>query len=263
MSKKRTAAALGAGALSLLLVGGLAPHAAATEAEDSAYAIAASKLVTIPKTPHVVGSGKESLVAADLPPGEMPLLHTGVLNAEAEQGYAKASVAELKLDLPALPISAEKIVAKCDDLTGSIALATVQIGPKKITLGEHIKPNTTIGVEGLATVTLNKQTENEDGSLTVTAISVKVLDKLQRVDISSATCTKKQGGQEPSETTGPSEPSETTGPSEPSETTSPTKPGDNGDNGDDGDDDLPGDEADENGNAPQPTPQPGHLDVTG
>ncbi|GAB3480326.1 choice-of-anchor P family protein [Amycolatopsis cihanbeyliensis] len=261
MSKKRTAA-LSAGALSLLLVGGLAPMASATEAEDSAYAIAASKLITIPKTPHVVGSGKESLVAADLPPGEMPLLHMGVLNAEAEQGYAKASVAELKLDLPTLPISAEKIVAKCDDRTGSIALATVKIGPKRITLGEHIKPNTTIGVENLATVTLNKQTENEDGSLTVTAISVKVLGKLQTVDISSATCTEKQGGTEPTETTGPSEPTETTGPSEPTETTTSTQPGDGGDNGGD-DDDLPGDEADENGNAPRPTPQPGHLDVTG
>lgn len=263
LSRKRTAA-LGAGALSALLAGGiaLAPMASAT-VEDSAYGVAADGLIDIPKTPHVVGSGEASEMSLDLPQHGEVVLSLGVLNAAAEKGWAQASTAELRLGLPGAPvIEATLIEATCDDLSGSTRIVGLTVDGEEMFADGEVPVNEELipeQLEDIASVTLNKQVENEDGSMTVTAISVDVLSDAQIVgellgqslDISSATCTEGGDGGEPTDPP-TEEPTE-------SPTTEPSKP-DNGDNGDDNGD---GDEADENGNAPVPTPQPGHLEVTG
>jgi hypothetical protein len=256
LSRKRTAA-LGAGALSALLAGGiaLAPMASA-EVEDSAYAIAADGLINIPKLPDVVGSGDDSVVSADLPPEGEAVLSLGVLNASAGEGWSRASTADLELGLAGAPvIKASLLEVNCDDLKASTKIVGLKVDGEERAPENQVPANTEIVPEQLgqvAKVTLNKQVENEDGSLTVTAVSVDLLDSTQTIDISSATCTDGGDGGEPTEPTKPTDPTE---PSEPGD-------GDNGDNRDD-DGDGDGDEADENGNAPVPTPQPGHLDVTG
>lgn len=234
MSKKRTAA-LGAGVLSALLAGGVtvAP-AASAEPEDSAYALQAEGLVTIPKTPYVVDEGKEHLVAADLPPEAGELLHTGVFNAYTSEGHAKATTTGLEaglLDL--LPeISASMVVAECTDGKGSTSVTDLKVAGQEVNL-DQIQPNQEIIPEplaGIARLTLNKQEKDANGMLKVSALSVELVNGAQSVDMSVAVC-----GEKPEN-------------------------GDDGDKGDNGDN---GDRPDENGKAPVPSPQPGHLDVTG
>lgn len=258
MSKKRTAA-LGAGVLSALVAGGVAfaPAAVATP-EDSAYALAADGLVNITKVPHVVGEGKDHLVHTDLPTGAASILHAGVFNSAVEEGYAKASTTDAKLGLPGIPtIAVGLVTAECDDKAGSTSVADLKIGGQHIAL-DQLAPNTEIipkPLQGLARITLNKQTDNGDGSLTVSALSVDLLDGTQTVDLSTATCgDKPEAPQEP-------EPEEPTEPQKPTEPITPPSE-DDGDDGDK-DGDLPGATPDEDGKAPIPVPQPGHLDVTG
>ncbi|EHR63543.1 choice-of-anchor P family protein [Saccharomonospora cyanea] len=263
MSKKRTAA-LGAGILSALVAGGVAfaPAAAATP-EDSAYALAADGLVNITKVPHVVGEGKDHLVHTELPPGAKSILRAGVFNSAVEEGYAKASTTDAELGLPGLPaISVGLVTAECDDLTGATSVADLKIGGQHIAL-DQIAPNTEIipeQLKGLARITLNKQTDNGDGSLTVSALSVDLLNGTQTVDLSTATCTDKPEAPENPEN--PEKPEEPTAPEKPEEPTTPPSEDDGDDDGDKGGD-LPGSKPDQDGKAPTPVPQPGHLDVTG
>ncbi|PXY34301.1 MULTISPECIES: choice-of-anchor P family protein [Prauserella] len=256
MSKRRLAVT-GVGALSAVLTAGvlLAPTASATGGENSAFAISANGLLKIAPTPYVDdtnGATEESVVRLDVPQN---LLSLGVLNARAGDGYAKSSIADLRVSLNALPdlglglsqplVAAEAIEANCEDGVASSSVAGASVAG--IALDVAAPPNTAIEVPGLASVTLNKQVTNDDGSTTVTAISIKV-NKLQSLDLASATCTKADDdGGKPS--------------------TPPTTPGDDdGDNGGDNGDDSnggSGSQADKDGMAPVPTPVKGHLDVTG
>jgi hypothetical protein len=238
LSNKRTAA-LGAGVLSAVVAGGIAfAPAAVAQGEDSAYALSANGLVNITKVPHVVGEGKDHLVHTDLPQGADRILHAGVFNSAVEDGYAKASTTDVKLGLPGVPtIEVGLVTAECDDLSGATSVAGLKIGGTNVEINQ-LQPNTELipaPLQGLARITLNKQTENGDGTLTVSALSVDLLDGTQTVDLSTATC-----GERP----------ETT-PEEPDAPEEPNTPGDDGTKPDD------------EGKAPVPVPQPGHLDVTG
>ncbi|OXM53115.1 hypothetical protein CFP75_07945 [Amycolatopsis alba DSM 44262] len=198
---------------------------------ESAYAIAASGLVKIPRTPSVSGAGKESLASVALPTPGPSLVGAKALNAAVKPGHAESSVAGLALNLGLLPtgaalpgLSAEVIEADCRDGKGSVSIANLKVGGKTIKL-DQVAPNTTVPVASLLELTVNKQTKNADGTLTVTAISASLLGRTQTLDIASATCAKSQG-----------------------DTPEPTKPGNKP---------QPG------GKAPKPTPVPAHLDVTG
>ena len=261
MSKKKTAA-LGAGVLSALVVGGVAfAPAAYAEPEDSAYALSASGLINITKLPHVVGEGKDHLVHADLPTGSDRILHAGVFNSAVEEGYAKASTADVELGLPGAPvISLGLVTAECDDAQGNVSIADLKVDGQEINL-DQIKPNTELipdPLQGIARITLNKQADNGDGSLTVSALSVDLLNGTQTVDLSTATCTETEEAPAPAPEPAPEPPEPTEEPPTP-----PAAGGDDGDDGNGGDDDLPGSRPDEDGKAPTPVPQPGHLDVTG
>ncbi|MFD9890271.1 choice-of-anchor P family protein [Amycolatopsis sp. NPDC059027] len=260
LSKSKTVAG-GVGALTAVLATGtlLAPAASATEHEDnSAYAIAASGLLKIDPLPSVRGSAgfdQKSVAEFSLPGGMFTL---NVLNAQAGKDFAKASIKDVSVnpgvlihsDKPLLTASA--ITSDCKDGKASSSLAKASIGGTK--LDAAAAPNTTISVPGLASVTLNKQTKNKDGSITVTAIEIGV-DGIQKLSLASATCTPEADGDGGTSTTAPPEP---TKPAD--KPTSPSKPSD--DQG--GNEDKPaGDKPDANGKAPAPTPVPAHLDVTG
>ncbi|TWE14490.1 hypothetical protein FHX69_6639 [Prauserella muralis] len=221
-----------------------APAASADEPQNSAFALAASGLISIDPTPAVDdsnGASEDSVVEVADPKG---LLKANVLNARAGDGYAKSSVADLRLDLSPLGdlglskplLTATAIEARCDDGEVSSSLAAANLGGTPLDVAAP--PNTGVDVPGVASVVLNKQTENPDGSTTVTAISIKV-NKLQTIDIASATCAE---GSTPTQPPG-----------------EPTTPPDNGDDGDGGS----GGQANPDGSAPVPTPVEGHLDVTG
>lgn len=266
LSKKKTAT-LGAGVLSAALVGGVmfAP-AAAAQTEDSAFGISASGLLEIAPTPSVQGEGSETVAGTEVP----GLAEATVLNAEASPNYAYADVANLSVvpgggsGLPELPggtpllAATGTISATCDNGALDSKITTLTIAGNEVPI-DNLEPNTTVvpeALEGIAQVTLNKQTEN-----TVTAVEVKVLEGApgglgelagQTVEIASATCTEKADDEQPP-------PDEEQPPPD-------NGGGDGGDNGgdDEGDNgDGGGDEAGPDGAAPAPTPQPGHLDVTG
>jgi len=61
-------------------------------------------------------------------------------------------------------------------------------GRPTITLAANPAKNTTIWVAGVATLILNKQTKAADGTLTVTAIYVRLLGSTQTLSIGASVC---------------------------------------------------------------------------
>lgn len=194
---------------------------------SSAYGLSATGLVNVPAVPlvnSVTGAHDKSL--AELPPN--PLVKLKVLHTSAVPGRSRASVVDLKVAKAAL--SAHLITAKCVGGQGSSHLVKASLAGKRLAV--DAAPNSTVAVpvQGLGTVSvvLNKQVHNPDGSLTVTAIEVKLAlatGEAQTIDISSATCAA--GAPTP--------------PTTPTPTPSNTPPG----------------------QAPVPTPVPSDLPVTG
>ncbi len=281
MSKKKTTA-VGATVLSALVAGGVAftPVATAQEpVQDSAFALGAEGLLNVSKIPHVQGEGKDHLVYTELPPGDQAILSAGVFNAAADDGFASASTADVGVNLPAAPlINASLIKAECVDGEARTSLVDLQVGNEKIAI-DQLKPNTEIipdPLQGIARLTLNKQESNDDGSTTVTAIAIDLLNSTQTLDISQATCavSDEGGDEDPTDPTDPGDGDDGNG----DDGDDGDNGGDDGDNGDNGGDDGnnggddgdngdngadDGDEAGEDGKAPKPTPQPGNLEVTG
>jgi hypothetical protein len=232
---RKKALAGGVGVLAAALVSGLVlmPTAGATEdkraAFNSAYAISGSGLLKVDPRPSVTdahGFAEESLAQLKLAQtmGELK-----ALNARAGAGESRASIGDLRVGLGAgkPELFASAIEARCRHGRHSSSLANATLGGHK--LGVGAAPNTKVTVPGLASVTLNKQVTNKDGSVTVTAISIDV-DGVQKLDLASCTC------KENAPTTGGSSSTPHT-----STSIAPVV----------------------NGKAPTPTPVKAHLDVTG
>jgi hypothetical protein len=138
------------------------------------------------------------------------ILKTGVINASASRDeksggvYSRASTADVRIDLLSKvtgKISAELVEAECQatqkGLAGKSKLAGVNLG-KLGQVNADPAANTTLNVElagiKIAEVIFNEQIKNKDGSLTVNAIHVKLLQGVLGsigtgdVIISSATC---------------------------------------------------------------------------
>ncbi|GGU25899.1 choice-of-anchor P family protein [Lentzea flava] len=138
------------------------------------------------------------------------ILKTGVINASASRDdksggvYSRASTADVRVDLLAKvtgKISAELVEAECQatqkGLAGKSKLAGVNLG-KLGQVNAHPAANTVLDVQlagiKIAEVIFNEQIKNDDGSLTVNAIHIKLLQgKLGSIGtgdviISSATC---------------------------------------------------------------------------
>lgn len=260
MSRKKALAG-GVGVLATALATSvlLAPAAGAAtttatgDGVNSAYAIAAKGLLGIDPSPYVTdedGFEQESLAKLDVP----GLAGLRALNASAGAGQARASVADINVGLgvgkPLLTASA--IEAECEAGKGDSSLAKAKLGD--ITLDVKAPVNTTVAVPGLLSVVLNKQVTHDDGSITVTAISIKV-DNVQTLDIASATCAPGDDdngdGDDETPTTEPTATSTKT----PAPSTTKSSSGGGAGSG-------AGDKPDANGKAPRPTPVKAHLDVT-
>jgi hypothetical protein len=157
---------------------------------SSASGLSATGLVNVPAIPAAnSATGVHDRSLAELPPN--PLVKLKVLHTSAVAGRSRASVVDLRVVKAAL--SAHLITATCSRGQGSSHLVKASLGGKR--LAADAAPNSTVAVpvQGLGTVSvvLNKQAHNPDGSLTVTAIEVKLTlatGKAQTIDISSATC---------------------------------------------------------------------------
>lgn len=130
------------------------------------------------------------------------MISARLLNASATRDdltgevNSRASTADVRLGLltPNAPISATIFEATCratqDGNTGGTRLVGLQSGPLTDPIGASPSPNTVINVPGIASVTINEQISNGDGSLTVNAIHIRLLGSIGTGDviISSATC---------------------------------------------------------------------------
>lgn len=263
-SLSRTKAVVGAGVLATALATSvlLAPAAGATTPAatgvNSAYAIAAKGLLGIDKSPYVTdadGFSQESLVKLNVP----GVAQLNLLNASAGAGQARASIADLTVGLGAGKplLTASAIESECAGGKGNSSLAKAKLGD--ITLDVAAPANTTVAVPGVLSVVLNKQVKHDDGSITITAIAVKI-DNLQTLDLASVTCAPGDdngGGGETTPTTSPTKTS-TSKPGTGTSTPTSTKTSSGGGAGSGA-----GDKPDANGKAPRPTPVKAHLDVTG
>ncbi|MCO5972921.1 choice-of-anchor P family protein [Actinoallomurus sp. WRP6H-15] len=156
-------------------------------------------MVAIPATPAVADTADRSLL--HLPAN--PLIDVKVLHVTAKPAFARASVTDLSVAKAAL--TAHLVTATCTAGTGASRLANASLAGHR--LAAVAAPNSAlrIPVQGLGTasVTLNKQTRNADGSLTVTAIQVTLPlgpGRTQTLSVSSATCSgvrEEPPGQEP------------------------------------------------------------------
>jgi hypothetical protein len=194
----------------------LAGAAPASAAPGDASAYGAKLNVTLLGNPAVNaepfaaananGPTQNTFIGVDL----TGILKTGVINASASRDdksggvYSRASTADVRVDLLSKvtgKISAELVEAECTatqkGLAGKSKLAGVNLG-KLGQVNADPAANTVLDVQlagiKIAEVILNEQIKNNDGSLTVNAIHIKLLQgKLGSIGtgdviISSATC---------------------------------------------------------------------------
>ena len=196
--------------------------------------VAAQELLTFGPEPSVTlpstgGSVSDEVLDVDESVGPISLT-AAVLTAATEgalgpDGFATAetTVADLALGEPPVEevgvqqltdpiLAAELISATCAADLAGVSGTTTLVGASVLgeTLAVEPEPNTEIEVEvpGVATVgvTLNRQVQNPDGSLSVTAlvldIAVNVVDALSvtgTVEIGPATCGVVEGVEVPAE----------------------------------------------------------------
>lgn len=274
MKKTRTLAsaagalALVTGAASLTLLGGGTASAAGNPSSAFGLELNLAGNAVIPPTPSVVSSDGAPVedTVVDLPVD--PLLDAGLVNASAENGNARASVADLSLAnldgplealaelgtqlqplcdaLDAIPlgdiidgatgpdgnllpdllgpiveavnplidlslltaldlsevlpaqlgsicdfalsgnlVGASAVVAECNGDTGTVTIEGLNglVG----SLIDTNTPNSRVAIDGLVEVVVNRQTANADGTFTVDALYVNLLDQLE-LTVASATC---------------------------------------------------------------------------
>ncbi|MFN2494549.1 MAG: hypothetical protein ABR608_01375 [Pseudonocardiaceae bacterium] len=169
-----SAVSLGAATAVAALLLGTVSGSAADAPPASAYGIAAQGLLPIAPTPKVVAppDGSDALLELPSPLG------VGVLKVKAA-GLTSAATA---VDLDILDtIKARIIEATCDSGVGNVSILNGEIAgtalPSDPGIGEGLD------LSPLATVEVNRQTENEDGTLTVDALVVKVLPGGQLGDL--------------------------------------------------------------------------------
>jgi len=142
------------------------------------------------------GPFTDSVVMADL--GELG--SAGAITVNAGENFADATVADLTVNLtPLATLTADAVSSQCSTdgtnvtgdssiVNGVVTIDVPIVGPVLIDLDASASPNTTVlGLEGIATVILNRQTVNPDGSLTVDAIFIELLDG-QTITIATSSC---------------------------------------------------------------------------
>lgn len=143
---------------------------------------------------YPAGPASNTLLSVSVP----TLLTTGAVNTTATATGATASVDTVSLTLAALTtLTATAVSSECtiNAAVGSVAGSSSIVGGSisllsglPLTLATAPAPNTVVTVPGVASVTLNRQVVNPDGSLTVDAIFISLLNSTQTVTLASSTC---------------------------------------------------------------------------
>lgn len=217
MATTRSARVLAAGFTASLVLLSAGPALAAPNDTVNGTAFGASATLgdidLIEPTPLVVlpQNGAPQNETA-IPINAAPIVDVGILTAStsgdpvAGTSTATGTVADVEVlpplvggtPLPGVPgvtdsaLSATAVSATCNATpngeSGSASIIDLQAGGDPV-VTDNLGPNTDITVEGLASVVLNEQINNADGSLTVNAIHITLLNgELADIILGSATC---------------------------------------------------------------------------
>ncbi|MQA12818.1 MAG: hypothetical protein GEV09_01225 [Pseudonocardiaceae bacterium] len=163
-----SAAGVGAATAVTALLLGATSGSAQTQFNDSAYGIAAEGLLPIEPTPFVESTDGE-VVTDELLQLPQPL-GVGVLKVEAGAHAAKAQALDVNL---AEVLELRVLTTTCDNAQGDVELLGGSLAGQE--LPAEPAPSETIDASPLVTVELNKQTDNEDGTLTVDGLVLTLL----------------------------------------------------------------------------------------
>ena len=223
ISIKRVARLAAVAGVSAAVVVGVTTPASAAAVKNEAFGIRATGLIQAGPFAHAAapaGPTKNALVSAYIP----NLLGAEAVTTSASASKASASVAELAVTLSDVAaLGASVVKSQCTSagpkgsttiVDGAIVLAGTGLplgGVPLAILATSPAPNTVVlGIPGVASIILNRQTAGPGGSLTVDAIYIKLLNA-QEVRISTSRCKGTGGGYPPP----PPPPGYPTGPSVP------------------------------------------------
>lgn len=181
------AAAIGAAtAVTALVLGSVTGHAQ-DDGSSSAFGLKLSGLIdqTISEAASD-GTQQDSLLEL---PDDLPIpVEAEVLSVTAEGSSALAKLAGVNV---ADEVIAKAVEVSCDGDSGTTTLVGLEIPGADLDESFEPEPNTTVIPEPLdevAQVTLNRQTTNDDGSVTIDGIVIDLVGDTQQVIIGSATC---------------------------------------------------------------------------
>lgn len=197
--------ATGTAALGTAVLCGMAPaHAALTSPVANAYVVSANvaSLVVVPPTVTSTypPGGANSLAALNLGPINAKVLQAATSgNPSTGTSSAGAGVAGVAVNLGGLAtLNAGAVQATCtatpNGATGSASVANLSatianLLPTALNVPINPAPNTTVAIPGIASITLNEQSTDANGVLTVNAIHVTGLNgALANVVIGHAQC---------------------------------------------------------------------------
>lgn len=192
------------------------PASAATAGSGSAYGASASVsllagvlgdqglAVNTGKLARSSTAGPASASVVDAPLKGLLTAKAISSNVKQNGGGVTSTASIVDATLPVLAplaggaVSARVIDAKCEStasgITGSSEIAGLDLG-RIGTVPAATRPNQTVGLPGLVQITVNEQIKNDDGSLTVNALHIKLLGGQLAgalgsgdVVLSSATC---------------------------------------------------------------------------
>lgn len=169
-----SAAGVGAATAVAALLLGTVSGSAADEPTSSAYGLAAEGLVPIDPTPQVQAppDGTDALIELPSPLG------VGVLKVTAAGNTSSATAVDINIeDL----LQADIIRATCDNGVGDASILGGDLAgtalPSDPEVGEELD------LSPIASVVFNRQSDNDDGSLTVEGVRISVLPGGQLPDL--------------------------------------------------------------------------------
>jgi hypothetical protein len=184
---------------SLSLAGGILAAAAgpaAAASPNEAYGAAATGLINVSPLGLATFPGTSPVTVANV--NIAGLLTTGIVTDTADATSASSTIANVAVHLSALAtLRARAVTSSCHfdantgTVTGTSSIANgrvVLLNGLPITLNAAAGPNTTVTVPGVATITLNRQVTASDGTLTVDAIYVNLLNSTQTLTIAASVC---------------------------------------------------------------------------
>ena len=169
---------------------------AAAAGPNTSDGAAATGLITLAPVAPASFPGTSPASVANL--NVAGLITTGLITDTADATDASSTIADVGATLTARTgLTATAVTSSCTfdtntgDVTGTSSIADGHVnlaGIPLLALAANAAPNTTVNVPGVATITLNRQVTAADGTLTVDAIYVNLLNGTQTLTIGTSTC---------------------------------------------------------------------------